>query len=85
MREIKDLFAFIEKSPTPWHAVQTTAARLEEAQPWALVPFQKYYTVRAGSSLIAWRMPLAAGAGWRMAAWYSARLSPKGEGWVFRP
>ncbi len=79
MQETKDLFAFIEKSPTPWHAVQTTAARLEEAgytrleeaQPWALVPGQKYYTVRAGSSLIAWRMPLAAGAGWRMAAAHS--------------
>lgn len=79
MQEIKNLFEFIQKSPTPWHAVETATARLEsagyerleEAQPWALAPGGKYHAVRAGSSLIAWRMPRAAGAGWRMAAAHS--------------
>lgn len=79
MREVKDLFEFIQKSPTPWHAVAAAAARLEaagyarleEARPWALAPGGRYYTVRAGSSLLAWRMPQRAGAGWRMAAAHS--------------
>ena len=53
--------SFIEKSPTPFHAVSTAARRLEEAgfaflgeeERWALTPGGKYYTTRNGSSLIA--------------------------------
>ncbi len=79
MSNTTELFRYIEAAPTPWHAVAETArrldeagfARLEEADSWGLEPGRKYYTTRAGSSLIAWRMPKVPGAGWRMSAAHS--------------
>lgn len=71
------LCAFIQASPTPFHAVASMAAqlegagftRLDESAAWHLQPQGKYYVTRNQSSLIAFR--LDAGTlleqGWRMA------------------
>ena len=75
----QDLFAYIEKSPTPFHAVAESARRLEQAgfaalnetENWSLVPGGKYYVTRNQSSLIAFVMPQTAGEGWRMSAAHS--------------
>ncbi len=56
-----DLLAFIDASPSPWHAVDTAVARLraagfdelDERMRWSLAPGDKRYVVRGGSSLIA--------------------------------
>ena len=61
----KELLTFIEKSPSMFHAVETTASLLnengftylDESSKWVLLPGGKYYTTRNGSSLLAWRMP----------------------------
>ncbi len=60
-----DLLAYIEESPTPWHAVAETVERLERAgwvrvfeedADWRLEPGSKAFVVRDGGSIIAWRM-----------------------------
>jgi aspartyl aminopeptidase len=56
----RDLLAFIDASPSPWHAVANAVARLEaqgfirldETERWRLVPGGRYVVVR-GASLIA--------------------------------
>jgi len=61
---IRSMLHYIEKSPDCFHAVASLAAILEEAGyvrleegGWALETGGKYYTVRNGSSLIAFRIP----------------------------
>jgi len=57
---VGDLSSFIDESPTPWHAAENAALRLEEAgferldptSPWASVPVRAV-VVRDGS-LVAW-------------------------------
>lgn len=62
---VHGMLHYIEKSPTCFHAVQTAANMLEENgfvrlnENWNLQPGGKYYTVRGGSSLIAFRLPNA--------------------------
>ncbi len=59
-----DLIDFIDASPSPWHAVATTSARLaaqgfihlDEAARWQLVPGGRYTVTRGGASLIAFVM-----------------------------
>ena len=61
----RELFSFIEKSPTSFHAVENARQALDEAgfkpllesRPWSLTPGQGYYVVRNQSSLIAFRLP----------------------------
>jgi len=56
-----DLLAFIDASPSPWHAVRTCEERLQaagfspllETERWALQPGGRHYVVRGGSSIIA--------------------------------
>jgi len=58
-----DLLSYIGQSPSPWHAVTSTCARLEragfepldEAEAWRIEPGRAYYVVRDGSSIIAFR------------------------------
>lgn len=77
--EIQQLFDFLARSVSPFHAVQTAAslldaagyARLEEAGYWNLEPGHGYYTTRNESSLIAWRVPAHGIGGWRIAASHS--------------
>lgn len=67
-----DLCRFIAASPTPFHAVATAAARLDEAgfaelvegAAWADVPAAGY--VRRGGSLVAWRLPAGAPQAFRL-------------------
>ncbi|WP_153147988.1 M18 family aminopeptidase [Dechloromonas sp. H13] len=57
----QDLLAFIDASPSPWHAVQTVAERLRgagfvplrEDERWQLAAGGRYYVVRGGASIIA--------------------------------
>jgi len=56
-----DLLDFIDASPSPWHAVQTSESRLQaagfsplqETERWALQAGGRHYVVRGGSSIIA--------------------------------
>ncbi len=64
---VADLLAFIDRSPTPFHAVAESVRRLEaggyrEAQDvdvWEFAPGEKRYSVRGGGSLVALRMGAA--------------------------
>ncbi len=57
------LLNFLDSSPTPWHAVATMKARLDEAgfteldekDEWSLDKGQGYYVIRNGSSIVAFR------------------------------
>lgn len=59
----RDLLSFIDASPSPWHAADNLAERLNEQgftqlhekQAWSVEPGQGYYVLRDGSSLIAFR------------------------------
>jgi aspartyl aminopeptidase len=72
----QDLIAFIDASPSPWHAVATAEqrlqangfTRLDEGERWQLAAGGRHYTVRGGASLIAFvlgNQPLA-DAGYRI-------------------
>ncbi|WP_111496602.1 M18 family aminopeptidase [Marinobacter bohaiensis] len=58
-----NLFEFLQQSPTPYHAVQSMARRLEKAGferldeqlSWSLAPGQRYYVTRNDSSIIAFQ------------------------------
>ncbi|MDP1526216.1 MAG: M18 family aminopeptidase [Rhodocyclaceae bacterium] len=60
-RTALDLIDYIDASPSPWHAVATTAARLaaqgfvrlEETARWQLTPGGRYTVTRGGGSIIA--------------------------------
>lgn len=60
---IASLRAFLDASPTPFHAVRSMRIKLDEAgfEPldetarWSLEPNRSYYVVRNGSSLVAFR------------------------------
>ncbi|KAB2921262.1 MAG: M18 family aminopeptidase [Dechloromonas sp.] len=59
--QAQDLLDFIDASPSPWHAVAQCEqrlqaagfSRLEESERWSLAPGGRHYTVRGGSSIIA--------------------------------
>lgn len=59
--QAKDLLAFIDTSPSPWHAVNTIEQRLrnqsfkklQEAEVWQIHAGNSYYVVRGGASIIA--------------------------------
>ncbi len=61
--ETQALVAFIDASPTPWHAVQCAAAQLTAAGftqlgedgPWSLEPGASYHLIRGGA-LVAFRV-----------------------------
>ena len=62
---LKRLIDYIDRSPTPWHAVENAGSRLEkhgflrlyERANWSLEPGCGYFVVRADGALIAWRQP----------------------------
>lgn len=66
-RLVKELFDFIEKSPTACHTVESVRGLLEkqgfeelqETKKWKLSPGGKYFTVRSMTSVIAFRYPKA--------------------------
>lgn len=60
----QDLLEYIDASPTPWHAVTETARRLEaagfrrveEREAWSLSAGERFYVIRAGTSLAAFEV-----------------------------
>ncbi len=60
----KDLCRYLDASPSPFHAVEETARRLEvagfsrlhETDAWSLTPGAKHYVTRADASLVALRV-----------------------------
>ncbi len=60
---VVDLMAFLDRSPTPYHAVAESVRRLEaagfrplrEEDPWSLDPDSRRYVVRAEGSLVAFQ------------------------------
>lgn len=86
-----DLIAFIDASPSPWHAVASAEerllangfTRLEEGVRWQLTAGGRYYVTRGGASLIAFvlgSLPVAE-AGFRIVGAHTdspgLRLKPK--------
>ena len=65
MDAIRGLMDFIDRAPTAFHAVAQIAGalkdagyeRLEEREPWRIVPGGRYFFTRNRSSLIALRIP----------------------------
>ncbi|WP_286239371.1 M18 family aminopeptidase [Neptuniibacter halophilus] len=65
---IADLQAFLSASPTPYHAVAEMAGRLRaagfiqlaEEDRWQTQAGGRYFTLRNGSSVVAWTLPKAA-------------------------
>jgi aspartyl aminopeptidase len=62
---LNDLKVFLQGSPTPYHAVKQMIIRLEsvgyqyldEGDSWDIANAGRYYTLRNGSSIVAWAMP----------------------------
>lgn len=63
----KDLLAYIDASPTPYHAVRETVRRLtqhgyrelDEREPWTLQPGDRVYVIRGGTSIAAFHLGTA--------------------------
>lgn len=78
-KHVRELFRFIGDSPTAFHAVDRMKKDLEvqgytgllEGQDWKLAPGGKYYVIRNGSSLIAFRIPAAEFQGFQIVASHS--------------
>lgn len=76
---LKNCLSFLDAAPSPFHAAKEAATRLEQAgyallsegDAWKMAPGGKYYTVRNGSSVIAWKCPKEALSGWRSALSHS--------------
>jgi len=72
----RELFDFIARSPSPFHAVQETAKllteagfkMLNEARPWHIEEGQGYFVTRNRSSIIAFRGPIKSFSGFMIAA-----------------
>ena len=72
----EQLLDFIAESPSVYHVIDNFAGmleaagytRLRERERWTLVPGGKYYVTRAGSSMIAFRVP-------KTESWTGFRLS----------
>jgi aspartyl aminopeptidase len=62
---IDRLTDFLDRSPTPWHAVANVSelleragfVRLDERSAWALETGAAYFVVRSDGALVAWRQP----------------------------
>ncbi|ARU31595.1 M18 family aminopeptidase [Sulfuriferula sp. AH1] len=62
--QAQDLLNFIDASPSPWHAVQSVVQRLlaqgyselKETERWNLMQGGRYFVVRGGASVIAFRL-----------------------------
>ncbi|WP_010629234.1 M18 family aminopeptidase [Halomonas sp. KM-1] len=62
---LERLLEFLNRSPTPWHAVSAMAERLDaagfrrldESQAWEVSPGERLYVTRNGSSIVALQLP----------------------------
>ena len=79
--QIKGLCAFLDASPSVYHAAANLAkaldaagyTRLAESAHWELVPGGKYYLVRGGTAVMAFRIPAGEAKGFLMSASHSDR------------
>ena len=75
----EELFSFIENSPTAFHAIEAMRCRLKaegyqpllEGSDWNLQAGGKYYVIRNGSSIIAFRIPAKEWKGFQIMASHS--------------
>ena len=76
---MNDLLHFLDQSPSRFHAVDCLRRELEgagytplsEGRGWSIVPGGKYYAVRGGSALIAFRLPADPPRGFMISASHS--------------
>lgn len=67
MKFTQDLLRYIESSPSPFHATETTKQYLSKAnftelfedQPWSIQKGKQYFIRRAESSIIAFKVPVS--------------------------
>lgn len=79
MNYTEGLFRFIEKSPTPFHVIDNMKHELEEKgykqllerEEWKLERGGKYYVIRNGSAMIAFRIPQGEFGGFQIVASHS--------------
>ena len=79
MNYTEGLFRFIEKSPTPFHVIDNMKQELEEQgykqllerEEWKLEQGGKYYVIRNGSAMVAFRVPKGAFGGFQIVASHS--------------
>ena len=80
-QRIEKLMAFLDASPSVYHAAANLAAALEqagyqqirEADTWRLAPGGKYYVIRGGSAVVAFRIPQGDPKGFLMSSSHSDR------------
>lgn len=73
---VRGLFSFISSSPTGFHTVETMRSlllsegytQLSEGSEWVLEPKGKYFVIRNGSALIAFRLPVLPARGFQIIA-----------------
>ena len=78
---MKKMMSFLDKAHSVYHSIALLQAQLEEAgytrlwenKPWALVAGGKYYMLRGGTALLAFRIPKGAVKGFMMSASHSDR------------
>ena len=79
MNYTEGLFRFIEKSPTPFHVIDNMKQELEEQgykqllerEEWKLEHGGKYYVIRNGSAMVAFRVPKGTFSGFQIVASHS--------------
>lgn len=84
-RKIDALSAFLDNSPSMYHAVDQVKTTLEEAgytrlaegEDWSILPGGKYYVGRGGSALVAFRIPQGDPSGFMISASHTDRPSFK--------
>ena len=79
--KVAALQAFLDNSPSVYHAVANLVSQLKnagytclsESAPWTLVPGGKYFLTRGGSAVVAFRIPETQPTGFLMTASHSDR------------
>lgn len=79
MNYTEGLFRFIEKSPTPFHVIDNMKQELAEQgykqllerEEWKLEQGGKYYVIRNGSAMVAFRVPKGTFGGFQIVASHS--------------
>ena len=80
-KRTEKLMAFLDASPSVYHAAANIEnelknagyTRLSEAEKWELIPGGKYYLTRGGSAVLAFRIPEGVPTGFMMSASHSDR------------
>ena len=76
---VQGLFQFIEQSPSPFHAIETTKnmlknagfMELEESERWSVQKGNSYFVTRNDSAIIAFQIPHGEVKGFHMVASHS--------------